>query len=412
MALQIRRGTDLQRSSQIFNSGELIYTTDQKHLWIGDGSTTGGTNVHASAAGAGLTWNPGTNKLDLNPSTFNFTTNDLVEGNNSKFFTVDRAQDAVGTLLQNGVNTGITFSYNSTTNVLTTTVTGTTTLSSDPTPALGGNLNLSTHNITGTGNINITGQVGFSGGLSTDVNLNTRSINGTGDINITGSITATTLSGNLGANLGLSSHSITGTGSISITGSIQGTSVTAGSLNTTSGLTLSATDIEDTTLNSGIRLLTNSVNGVTAVSITDGSYGGQNSTLAIFGAKGTLASPTDTLPGDYVSRLQFSGYNSSVYTNIASLTAGWHPTATMSDASPASTLSFTVNSGGTSSKSMVFSGVTGSLYVPVLFVGSYATGSYPTLPGGGIAGGLIIFDSTTKHFMGWNGTAWVAFDGP
>ena len=105
MALQIRRGTDLQRSSQIFNSGELIYTTDQKHLWIGDGSTTGGTNVHASAAGAGLTWNPGTNKLDLNPSTFNFTTNDLIEGTNSKFFTVDRAQDAVGTLLQNGVNT-------------------------------------------------------------------------------------------------------------------------------------------------------------------------------------------------------------------------------------------------------------------------------------------------------------------
>ena len=172
MALQIRRGTDLQRSSQIFNSGELIYTTDQKHLWIGDGSTTGGTNVHASAAGAGLTWNSGTNKLDLNPSTFNFTTNDLVEGNNKKFFTTDLAQDAAGAMIAAGVYTGITFSYNSTTNTLTGTVASSSTaVINDTTPQLGGNLGLNGKNITGT-NLTINGATG-------NVSVNNLSVVGT-----------------------------------------------------------------------------------------------------------------------------------------------------------------------------------------------------------------------------------------
>lgn len=42
MTLQIRRGTDGSRSSVTPSAGELLYTTDTKQLYVGDGSTAGG----------------------------------------------------------------------------------------------------------------------------------------------------------------------------------------------------------------------------------------------------------------------------------------------------------------------------------------------------------------------------------
>ena len=45
MALQIRRGTDAERLTITPAEGELIYTTDTKLLYVGDGSTAGGTKA-------------------------------------------------------------------------------------------------------------------------------------------------------------------------------------------------------------------------------------------------------------------------------------------------------------------------------------------------------------------------------
>lgn len=45
MAFQIRRGTNAQRLTIIPLQGELIYTTDTKALYVGDGTTVGGTTV-------------------------------------------------------------------------------------------------------------------------------------------------------------------------------------------------------------------------------------------------------------------------------------------------------------------------------------------------------------------------------
>lgn len=42
---KIRRGTDLQRQSIVFAEGEMLYTTDKKRVFIGDGVTTGGIQV-------------------------------------------------------------------------------------------------------------------------------------------------------------------------------------------------------------------------------------------------------------------------------------------------------------------------------------------------------------------------------
>jgi len=49
MAFRLRRGTDAQRLLITPLQGELIYTTDTKQLYVGDGSTVGGTAVDTGA---------------------------------------------------------------------------------------------------------------------------------------------------------------------------------------------------------------------------------------------------------------------------------------------------------------------------------------------------------------------------
>lgn len=43
--IRIRRGSDLERQSIIFPQGELIYTTDNKRVYVGDGVTKGGVVI-------------------------------------------------------------------------------------------------------------------------------------------------------------------------------------------------------------------------------------------------------------------------------------------------------------------------------------------------------------------------------
>ena len=50
MALQIRRGTEAQRATLTGVAGELLYTTDTKKLYVGDGVTAGGTEVTGAEA--------------------------------------------------------------------------------------------------------------------------------------------------------------------------------------------------------------------------------------------------------------------------------------------------------------------------------------------------------------------------
>jgi|TARA_B100001094_G_scaffold272484_1_gene278328 hypothetical protein len=77
-------------------------------------------------------------------------------------------------------------------NILGALVTTLKDVSSDTTPQLGGNLDLNSKNITGTGNITITGivtptSIGATN-LSGNLTLNSNDITGTGNINITGDL--------------------------------------------------------------------------------------------------------------------------------------------------------------------------------------------------------------------------------
>jgi hypothetical protein len=53
MALLLRRGVDADRSGITPAEGELIYTTDTKKVYVGDGATAGGNEVTGSGGGGG-----------------------------------------------------------------------------------------------------------------------------------------------------------------------------------------------------------------------------------------------------------------------------------------------------------------------------------------------------------------------
>jgi len=169
MSLRIRRGTEAQRTGVTFDTGELVYTTDSRQLWIGDGVTAGGNPIVGSnITGSGLTFNASSKRIEV----AGLNADDISNGVNNKFFTGELAVDAVGAALVAGnlTNVGITFTYSQTQDDagrINATVAldgvGITDVVNDTSPQLGGNLDLNAKNITGTGNINITGNITSTG---------------------------------------------------------------------------------------------------------------------------------------------------------------------------------------------------------------------------------------------------------
>jgi hypothetical protein len=191
MALRIRRGTDIQRSGVILESGEIAWTTDARQLWVGDGLQQGGYPVvGANVAGYGLSYNGTTHRLEV----AGLTADDIANGVNNKFFSTELAQDAAATLFTNpsASHSNIQFQYDDTLNVVNATVTldgiGLTDIVNDTSPQLGGDLDLNGYDITGDGNINITGNI-TAYGLGGELNLNSNDITGTGNITLTGNLT-------------------------------------------------------------------------------------------------------------------------------------------------------------------------------------------------------------------------------
>ena len=75
--VQIRRGTNTERQTMdggVGNpakpvAGELIYTTDTKDLYVGDGTTTGGNLVGGGAGSTNLTTTANGSSLSVNSDT-------------------------------------------------------------------------------------------------------------------------------------------------------------------------------------------------------------------------------------------------------------------------------------------------------------------------------------------------------
>ena len=90
MPLQLRRGTNAQRLTITPLQGEIIYTTDTKSIYVGDGTTVGGTVIAGSGGGS---------------------------------YTDADAQAAAAALFTDATHTGISFVYDSVADTLTATVT-------------------------------------------------------------------------------------------------------------------------------------------------------------------------------------------------------------------------------------------------------------------------------------------------
>jgi len=107
MALKLRRGLEADRDGILPAEGELIYTTDQKQLFVGDGETAGGTLVSSAVV-----------SVNGNNGVVTLTTDDVDEGTTNKYFTNTQARNAISV-------TGAGGTYNPTTGVIDLTGGGT-----------------------------------------------------------------------------------------------------------------------------------------------------------------------------------------------------------------------------------------------------------------------------------------------
>jgi hypothetical protein len=448
MSLQIRRGTEAQRSLVIFDAGEVVYTTDTNKLYVGDGITTGGKNVLATSAGGGVTFNNTTQRFDFTTTGLNLTTSDVTEGTNF-YYTRQRAQDdsaalftaagaptSTGNITATSAPNTVSISGSTATMVVgqrfVVTGTGGNGLTGSPTTyyvaqiASGNQVKLATSRVNAlagtplvvvTANASYTGTTYAGGGESSNVVFTYDSVNHTMIANVTldgtgiSSVQADT-NPTLGGNLVLNSRNITGTGDINITGSGTFTSATIATLTaptTTISTKLNVDNIGSISA-SGLNISANLTTPLTVTGIgTLGPTSGQVY-FNINAAKGTLAVPTSTAAGDGLGGIAIQGYvgGSDPYKAASLIIAAWDASATLSDTFPKSTLRLIVGGGSTLRQA--------TLDNQGVFTSSiFKTGSYTTTEMNAIStpqAGMIIFNTTANDFYGYNGSTWVAFVGP
>lgn len=416
MALQIRRGTEATRATTLFKSGELIYTTDQKDLWVGDGVTNGGTQIAPVKSVNGST------------GTVVLTTDQVSAGSTNKYYSATQARIDAGAALTagNAGNTGITFSYNSGTNVINAVITnagGLSSVSGDTNPALGGNLSLNSRNITGTGNINITGTVtatSFTGPINTDAITPVTStiLYGKSEVPLTvrgipsaGSSVCIDINTFKGTVL-----SPTNTVANDQVGSFRTAGYYNGNFKPASTLTTVWTSDVDLTTNNPKSILYFSTGNNNAV---------QSSPSASLDGNGTFTARIIQAPS-YATGSYPAGGTITPLAGVVITGTGGQFSCTSTVLSVGGTVTITGTLGGTGTISGYASGNT---YYIIATNGS-TTFTLSTASGGSAitttagtptgltynvllpAKGMIIFDSTTNHFMGYNGTNWVAFTGP
>jgi len=340
MSLRIRRGTEAQRTGVTFDTGELVYTTDNKQLWIGDGITAGGTPVVGSnITGYGLTFNTSSKRIEV----AGLTADDVVGGVNNKYFSTELAQDAVAPMFTSvsATHTNISFQYDDSLGVINATVTldgiGLTDIIADTSPQLGGDLDLNSSDITGTGNIDITGNVTLTSG------------------NVT-------LSGQLDANTVVASTVDADTFTVGVT-------VNSNSISTLPG----------------------SLDGFAVLTPTGFE-------MAIKAHRGTNASPQTTVAGDIIGAFTIKGFDGNVYHAAGAFSAQYDETATVTDVYPKSNVAIIAGAGGENVVLASLSGVTGVFTVPVINSASYTSSTLPLASVVGPGARAFVTDATSTSF--------------
>lgn len=364
MGLRIRRGSDEARASTSLEQGELVWTSSQgttganyHQLWVGTGSGTGGVNILETSAGFGLTWDAETQRLEVS----GLTADDIANGVNNKYFTGELAVDAVAAALVagNATNVGITFTYSNTqddANRINATVAldgiGIVNVVEDTTPQLGGDLDLNSNDITGTGNINLTsGNIDFAGILT--------GAGDDGDITINGPQIGTT-----------SGYLTVGTGPAPM------------------GIVVNSTGLVD---------------GLNVISPSSTNNGPN---IAFSAVSGSIDTPITLTVGDSLGQIRFQGFQNTpvgeIQANMVTINAVLAVEGDGASILPRGKLQFLIANGPNPAdaaraefdKDGVFS-------VPVMKPGSYTTTQRNALTP---AVGMIIYNTTANKFQGYQNT--------
>jgi hypothetical protein len=324
MALRIRRGTEAQRTGVTLEMGEVVWTTDYRQLWVGDGLLPGGYPVvGANVAGYGLSYNATSHKLEV----AGLTTDDIAQGSNNKYFSNELAQDATATLFNNGSHTGITFQYDDTGAAINAVVTSEVTQDNVWSMFRDGTHSNITFNYIDNGN--------NAGVINATVTLD-----GVGIVNVQADTNPS-----LGGNLNLNSRNITGNGNISTTGNITAT----GALSITGTGLFTSTLTSNTSVSAPIVTATSLVTD--AVLVPDTSAGLQiqtkkESSFSVNYYNGTSTSKTAITAGDSVGAISVKGWNGSSYEFAGALFATWEAGAVTTDNAPKSTVTIASGKGG------------------------------------------------------------------
>jgi hypothetical protein len=382
MSLRIRRGTDSQRQGITPLEGELLYATDTKKLYVGDGSTGGGIVVDSSAGTSTL--NDLANVTAPSPNT-----NDIIKWNGSAWITA--AQNAPAAL-------------NDLTNVSASPTTG--------------------QSLIWSGSAWVAGQPYGDG---SDLNTNIISNDSTIMVNVAtsaiaaSSITASSVTANFigdvfaedGVNKVVSNGAVFGQAQFTgdLTGSVIGSIYTDNSTKIIDGQTglITGDLIGDVTGNLVGAVTTGTHLDVILDQALDGNDG-----LVLNMHRGTDAVKLEPNNNDRTF-IKWTSWNGSAFADDA-LIGAYHKTGggALLALTPAQA------DGTVFTTAIEMDGVLGTIVInttdkvtsnaPIestkyLRVGSYATGALP-----GTAAGTIAFDSTTNTFKGYNGSAWVALD--
>lgn len=371
MALQIRRGSNTQRLANRYEPGELIYTTDYKDLFVGDGmgGTLGGIRIAPVKSVNGLVGADADGAVTL-------TTTNIAEGSNKYYSSTQARIDAGAALVGgNNGNTGISFTYHTNNNTVTAVVTA-------------GGYSLPAANPTDLGGVKIS-----QGGLQID---------GGGLVSLITPVAAGTIS-QLTYYTGTNAVSQTGAG---LTWRPTGNLYAGGQI-TVNG-TVDSHRINISTASGNGFFMSTEMDGdaTDEVFTINTSHNGTNPTASRFiRSRGTNASPTTVLNTDKIYDFQFGGVTGATTSGlVAQIRVAVNGTVS-SGVVPGKIILSTAKADGSLVDSLTVAGDKVSASVPFQVV-SYANATARDAAITSPAAGMIVFLTGVSKFSGYNGAAW------
>jgi len=407
MALRLRRGTDAERLLITPVEGELIYTTDTKLLYAGDGTTAGGTLVTGAGGGAAtldaltdtdlsgtengdvLAFNSGTNKWEpaLVPGVGTFALNDIsdVYINTSTLRTGDFLKlDGAGNFTNQPLTEYFAENMNWAINVIG--VDSTVLVDSDNSVLRGTLVGDVTGDVTGDTAGTHTGSV--VGDLTGNA---AGSHTGTFDGEVTGSVFSDD-----------STILVDGVNS-EIVGNVNNNTITTKDL--ASG-PITVSGIGRFGNKAGIEIISdgNADDGFSLFDITASKESDVGSAINITRSRGTPAAPTALQADDEIMGINYFGYDSDNVAAVAAVIQVAVDGTVGSGAVPGSILLATANAAGTPTPALVVDSSQATNFQGAATFANMTTGVRNALTP---AAGMVVFNTTETKLQVYTGIAWV-----